>query len=346
MGGGGSETRTEIDPEFKPFMKFGLEEAKKLYEGMPAAPETLAVSPSAATQQAMMMAEQRALAGSPLTRQAQSTIMNMMGNYSPYEAGYQQAYGRYNDLYGNAYTDPSRAFYEQLRGGQFQNEALGGVRATSQGAYLGGNPYLEGALAQSNRLSAEALQEGLRGLQGQTAAAGRMGSGAEQQLTGKAVDAAARAIAEANQQAYAQNYAQERGLQEQALARLGGLSQQDVANRLSGAQQLTSSGQQEFANRMAALAGSQNALAGAQGVYQQNLANQMAAAQYAPTLAAQDYADIQRLLQVGQGREAYDQQAIEGRLKAQDIPLDRLRRTTNIFYGAPLETKTATSGGK
>ena len=332
MGGGGSETRTEIDPEFKPFMKFGLEEAKKLYEGFGAVPETLAVGPSAATQQAMMMAEQRAMAGSPLNRQAQSTIMNMMGNYSPYEAGYQQ-------MYGNAYTDPSRAFYEQLRGGQFQNEALGGVRGTASGAYLGGNPYLEGALAQSNRLSAEALQEGLRGLSSQTAAAGRMGSGAEQQLTGKAVDAAARAIAEANQQAYAQNYAQERGLQEQALARLGGLSQQDVANRLSGAQQLTSSGQQEFANRMAALAG-------AQGVYQQNLTNQMAAAQFAPTLAAQDYADIQRLLQVGQGREAYERDAIEGRLKAQDIPLDRLRRTTNIFYGAPLETKTATSGGK
>jgi hypothetical protein len=332
MGGGGSEQKTEIDPEFKPFMKFGLEEAKRLYEGMGAVPETLAVSPSEATQRAMMMAEQRALAGSPLTRQAQSTIQGMMTNYSPYEAGYQQ-------MYGNAYTDPSRAFYEQLRGGQFQNEALGGVRGTASGAYLGGNPYLEGALAQSNRLSAEALQEGLRGLSSQTAAAGRMGSGAEQQMTGKAVDAAARAIAEANQQAYAQNYAQERGLQEQALARLGGLSQQDVANRLSGAQQLTSSGQQEFANRMAALAG-------AQGVYQQNLANQMAAAQFAPTLASQDYADIQRLLQVGQGREAYDQQAIEGRLRAQDIPLDRLRRTTNIFYGAPLETKTATSGGK
>jgi hypothetical protein len=170
-------------------------------------------------------------------------------------------------------------------------------------------------------------------------------------------DAAARAIAEANQAAYAQNYATERGLQEAALARLGGLSQQDVANRLSGAQQLTASGQQEFANRMAALQGAQNvyqsdfanrmaALAGAQGVYQQNLANQMAAAQFAPQLAAQDYADIQRLLQVGQGREAYEQQAIEGRLRAQDIPLDRLRRTTNIFYGAPLETKTATSGGK
>lgn len=332
MGGGGQSSETKISEEFKPFITFALDEAKKRYQAMPEAPETLAVGPSSATQQAMAMAEQRALAGSPLTRQAQSTVMGMMGNYSPYEAGYQQ-------MYGNAYTDPSRGFYEQLRGGGFQNEALGGVRGTASGAYLGANPYLEGALAQSNRLSTEALQEGLRGIESRAAQAGRYGSGAEAQAIGKATDAAARAVQEANQQAYLQNYMTERGLQEAAIGRLGGMSQQDIMNRMSGAQQLTSSGQQEFANQMAALQG-------AQGVYQQNLANQMAAAQFAPTLAAQDYADMQRLLQVGQGREAYDLQAIQGRLAAQDLPLDRLQRAANIFYGAPLETTTQSGGGK
>ena len=332
MGGGSRGSKTEIDPEFKKFITYGLEEGKRLYEGMPAAPDTLAVGPSATTQQALAMAEQRALAGSPLNRQAQSTIMNMMGNYSPYEAGYQQ-------MYGNAYTDPSRGFYEQLRGGGFQNEALGGVRGTASGAYLGANPYLEGALAQSNRLSTEALQEGLRGIESRAAQAGRYGSGAEAQAIGKATDAAARAVQEANQQAYLQNYMTERGLQEAAIGRLGGMSQQDVMNRMAGAQQLTSSGQQEFANRMAALQG-------AQGVYQQNLSNQMAAAQFAPSLAAQDYADIDRLLKVGQGRENYDLQAIQGRLAAQDLPLERLQRLANVFYGAPLETTTTEQGGK
>lgn len=378
MGGGGSESRTEIGPEFKPYITFALEEAKKRYQDMPEAPETLAVGPSSATQQAMALAEQRALAGSPLTRQAQSTVMGMMGNYSPYEAGYQQMFGKsspyeagyqqalgqYGDLYNQAYTDPSKGFYEQLRAGAMQNEALGGMRQTAGGAYLGANPYLEGALAQSNRLTSEALQEGLRGLESKTAAAGRMGSGAEAQLVGKATDAAARAMQEANQQAYLQNYMTERGLQESALARLGGFSQQDIMNRMAGAQQLTSSGQQEYANRLAALQGTQSALSGAQnvyqqnianqmaalqgaqGVYQQNLANQMAAAQYAPQLAAQDYADIQRLLQVGQGREAYDLQAIQGKLAAEDLPLDRLQRAANIFYGAPLETTTSSGGGK
>lgn len=346
MGGGGQSSETKIGEEFKPFITFALEEAKKRYQDMPGVPETLAVGPSSATQQAMLMAEQRALAGSPLTRQAQSAVMGMMGNYSPYEAGYQQSLGKYGDLYNNAYTDPSRGFYEQLRGGGFQNEALGGVRGTASGAYLGANPYLEGALAQSNRLSTESLQEGLRGIESRAAQAGRYGSGAEAQAIGKATDAAARAVQEANQQAYLQNYMTERGLQEAAIGRLGGMSQQDIMNRMAGAQQLTASGQQEFANRLAALQGTQSALSGAQGVYQQNLANQMAAAQFAPTLAAQDYADMQRLLQVGQGREAYDLQAIQGRLAAQDLPLDRLQRAANIFYGAPLETTTQSGGGK
>jgi hypothetical protein len=66
----------------------------------------------------------------------------------------------------------------------------------------------------------------------------------------------------------------------------------------------------------------------------------------APGLAAQDYADIQKLLQVGQGREAYDLQAIQGRIAAQDLPLDRLQRAANVFYGAPLETTTSSGGGK
>jgi hypothetical protein len=77
-------------------------------------------------------------------------------------------------------------------------------------------------------------------------------------------------------------------------------------------------------------------------------ARQVAAAQAAPQMAAADYADIQRLLQVGQGREGYEQQAIQGRLAAQDLPMQRLQRAANVFYGAPLETTTTSTpqGGK
>jgi hypothetical protein len=79
-------------------------------------------------------------------------------------------------------------------------------------------------------------------------------------------------------------------------------------------------------------------------------ARQVAASQLAPTLGAADYGDIEKLLRVGQGREQYQLQDIQGRLAAQDIQTQRLQRAANVIYGAPLETKSTStstpSGGK
>lgn len=228
MGGGGgtqeSTTKTEISPDFKPYITYSLGEAKRLYEGMPQAPETLAVAPSAATQQALQMAQQRAIAGSPMLKAAQA---------------------------------------EQL--------------ATIQGR--GVNPFLGGALEQANRLAGEQYTRNIQALQSKAASAGRYGSAAMGQQAGTAQDVFARALAE------------------------------------QGGQLAYSSAEAERAR-------------------------QVAAAQGAPQMAAADFADLQRLLQVGQAREGYEQQAIQGRLAAQDIPLQRLQRAANVFYGAPLETKT------
>jgi hypothetical protein len=234
MGGGGGtqETKTEISPEFKPYITYSLGEAQRRYQAMPEAPETLAVSPSAATQQALQMAQQRAVGGSPLLRAAQE---------------------------------------EQL--------------ATIQGR--GVNPFLGGALEQANRLAGERYTQDIQNLQSQASSAGRYGSAAMGQQAGRAQDIFARALAE------------------------------------QGGQLAYSSAEAERAR-------------------------QIAASQAAPQMSAADYADMQRLLQVGQAREGYEQQAIQGRLAAQDIPLQRLQRAANIFYGAPLETKTTTTpqGGK
>jgi hypothetical protein len=234
MGGGGGtqETKTEISPEFKPYITYSLGEAQRRYQAMPEAPETLAVSPSAATQQALQMAQQRAVGGSPLLRAAQE---------------------------------------EQL--------------ATIQGR--GVNPFLGGALEQANRLAGERYTQNIQDLQSQASSAGRYGSSAMGQQAGKAQDIFARALTEQG----------------------GQLAYQSAENER---------------------------------------ARQIAASQAAPQMSAADYADMQRLLQVGQAREGYEQQAIQGRLAAQDIPLQRLQRAANIFYGAPLETKTTTTpqGGK
>jgi hypothetical protein len=332
MGGGGQESRTEIGPEFKPFITFALEEAKKRYQAMPEAPETLAVGPSGATQQAMSMAEQRALAGSPLTAQAQNLISQQMGYTSPYAAKIESM--------GMGAVDPSSGFYRSMMEGQPESEAARLTRSTAGGAYLGGgSEYLQGALSQANRLAGEQFGESMKNLQAQAAAAGRYGSGAMAQQTAKSQDILARGLAEQNQKAYLANYMAERQAQEAAMGRLGGMEQQAIANRFAGAGGLTAGEQQALQTRLGALGAAQQITAG-------DLERQRAAAGMAPGLAAQDYADIQKLLQVGQGREAYDLQAIQGQLAAQDLPLDRLQRAANIFYGAPLETTTSSGGGK
>jgi hypothetical protein len=236
-GGGGGQTQTsksEISPEFKPFITYTLGEAQRLYQGMPSAPETLAAAPSEATQQALEAARQRAVGGSPLLRSAQA---------------------------------------EQL--------------ATIEGR--GVNPFLGGALQQANRLSGEEYTQNIQNLQSQASSAGRYGSAAMGQQTGKAQDIFARALAEQ-----------------------GGKLAYESAE----------------AER----------------------ARQVAASTAAPTMSAADYADIDKLLKVGQAREGYEEKALQGRLAAQDLPLQRLQRAANIFYGAPLETRSEStstpSGGK
>ena len=232
-GGGGSETsKTEIGKEFKPYVTYSLGEAKRLYQGMPEAPATLAPEQSAFSQAAIQQAAQRAQAGSPLVGAAQA---------------------------------------EQL--------------ATIQGR--GVNPFLAGALEQSNRLAREQFTEGVQGIQSKASSMGRYGSGALAEQEGRAQDVFARAMAEQGGQLAYQSAEAER-------------------------------------------------------------ARQMAAAQAAPQMAQADYADIQRLLQAGQAQEGYAQQALQGRLAAQDLPMQRLQQAANVFYGAPLETKstTTTEGGK
>jgi hypothetical protein len=230
--GGRQESKTEISPDFKPFITYALGEGRRLYEGMPSTPDTLAVGPSEATTTALSLAEERAMAGSPLLRAAQE---------------------------------------EQL--------------ATIQGR--GVNPFLGGALEQANRLAGERYTQNIQDLQAAASSAGRYGSSAMGQQAGKAQDIFARALTEQGGQLAYQSAEAER-------------------------------------------------------------ARQIAAAQNAPTMSAADYADIDKLLKVGQGREAYDLNEIMGRLKAADIPLERLQRTANVFYGAPLETTTTSTpqGGK
>jgi hypothetical protein len=102
FGGGGSQqtgTQTvtnQIDPMLKPYVEFGLEEAKRLYQSpTPYAPFQTYIDPSQQTLSALGGIEQRAMAGSPLTRSAQGQLQSTIsGDYlsgSPFFQGAFQA---------------------------------------------------------------------------------------------------------------------------------------------------------------------------------------------------------------------------------------------------------------
>jgi hypothetical protein len=92
-GGGGGQTQqssTGIDPILKPYVSYGLQEAKNLYQG--ASPQYYAgqtyVDPSANTLSALTTAGNRAMAGNPLLPAAQQQQQAVIGgqylNSNPY----------------------------------------------------------------------------------------------------------------------------------------------------------------------------------------------------------------------------------------------------------------------
>lgn len=77
-GGGGSTTTSGIDESIKPYVTYGLEEAKRQYQspGAQFFPGQTYVSPSEATQAALQAAQQRAMSGSPIQAAAQQEYLS------------------------------------------------------------------------------------------------------------------------------------------------------------------------------------------------------------------------------------------------------------------------------
>ena len=79
-----STSTTQIDPTIQPFLKYGLEEAQRLYQagGPQYYQGQTYVSPSAATQTGIQALQARAQAGSPLTGAAQNQLYGtIQGDY-------------------------------------------------------------------------------------------------------------------------------------------------------------------------------------------------------------------------------------------------------------------------
>jgi hypothetical protein len=212
-----------------------------------------------------------------------------------YETYTPQYYGGQTYVSPSAQTESALTMAEQQAraGSPLINQAIAQQQGAVSGEYLGANPYLAAALRPGQEAATQAYEQAIGGARSSLAGAGRYGSGAQVQLEGLAGKNLANALANQAGQAAYQNYASERGLQEQA-------------------------------------------------------------ARNAPTMAQAAYQPINQLLQTGQARENYAQQALQAELDRfnfqQNLPYQRLAQFTSTVAGQPLTTQSTTTskggGGK
>jgi len=305
-GGGQSQTTTQnIDPAILPYITYGLDEAQNLYEDASPEyyPDATYVPASATTTEALGLAGDRARTGSPLIPQAQSTI-----------SGMQSA------------VNPALSNYAALTGG-IPSGALAGTEATARGDYLSaGNPYFSSMMASAAKPVVTEFNKAIRDIGSRTAASGRYGSGAMGELEGTASENLANALSNRAAELAYSNYGAERGRQEQAVARLGDITNQTFNQRLSAAQ-------------------------GLGGLSETQAQRQMSAAQLAPQMAMADYSDINQLAKIGQTEEQYAKDALNADIArfefGENKPYNKLSSYLSAAYGAPapVNTTTTSSGG-
>lgn len=162
-GGGSSTTSNKLDPILRPYVKYGLSEAQRLYETQTPQyyPGQTFVGPSSQTNQALQLAEQRALEGSPLLQSAQQQQQDVIsGNYlqnNPYfnqamAGAAQGATQNYMDAIKQAQSSAAQAGrYGSNVSADIQNRAANTLSNTLANKY--------GELAYQNYAAERARQE-------------------------------------------------------------------------------------------------------------------------------------------------------------------------------------------
>jgi hypothetical protein len=109
----------------------------------------------------------------------------------------------------------AQPFYEQAATGVMSG--LTGLERTASGSFLGGSPYRDEMIAAATRpLTQQFTEEVMPGIQSTFSQAGRLGSGAQGAVTGRATEGFTRALGDVTSRIAAEDYARERGFQEAA----------------------------------------------------------------------------------------------------------------------------------
>jgi len=164
-GGGGSGTSTtksELDPTVRPFVEYGLQEAKGLYQqpGPDYFPGQTYVSPSAQTEAALKAAQTRAMAGSPLSSAAQAQQLGTVsGAYlapNPYfEAAMRPAVSTATTAYNDAIKS---AFGTSSLAGRYGSGAMADLTSRANKTLADTLAGKAGELAYTNYATERGLQ--------------------------------------------------------------------------------------------------------------------------------------------------------------------------------------------
>jgi hypothetical protein len=321
---------SQVDPALLPYLQTGLQRAQELFltGQQPAffSGQTF-VSPSEQTLQALSQQEALTRQTSPVLQQAQQAFMSGLTAQSAASPLFQ-------NIYSAAGMQPGTDVLRQAAQGGFQNIATGQLANIAGGGFLNANPYQQAMMEAATRpLTQQFSQSVLPGISSLYSRSGRLGSGSMERALGTATESFGRALGDIGSNIAGTQFQAERGLQQQALGQLAGISQQDIANRMMAAQGLQQAQQ-------AALGTQLQAAGGLGSVQAQDLQRQLAAASAAPQIYGQQFLPSQALAEVGAQREAISAQPLQEQLAryqfGQQLPYQQLQGFLSSVYGSPL----------
>ena len=179
-----------------------------------------------------------------------STVAPEIAPYLTY--GLEQAAGLYQGggpqyYTGETFVAPSQTTQAGLQA--LETRALAGnpltgvaqqqLQGTIGGAYLGGNPFFQGAFAPAAQAAQQQFKSTLGDIASKSSLAGRYGSGAMGNLQDRASGQYAQALTNTAGQLAYQNYADERNRQQQAIGlapQMAATDYQDIQNLLQAGQ--------------------------------------------------------------------------------------------------------------
>jgi hypothetical protein len=158
-----TSSTTQIDPTVQPFLKYGMNEAQRLYQA--GGPKYFTgqgyVGPSEATQQGLEALRARAAAGSPLTAAAQNQLYGtIQGDYlggnpffqGAFQPAAQAATNAFNQAIGNVTSQASQA-------GRYGSGAVGNLQNQAATTLANSLTGTAGQLAYQNYAAERARQQ-------------------------------------------------------------------------------------------------------------------------------------------------------------------------------------------